>query len=30
MHIAGMERGWSQSLEHLATELAAESKEHAS
>ena len=27
MHVAGMERGWSQALEHLAAELAAESKE---
>jgi uncharacterized protein YndB with AHSA1/START domain len=30
MHIAGMEQGWSQSLDHLAAELAAESKERSS
>ena len=30
MHVAGMEQGWSQSLDHLAAELSAESKEHAS
>jgi uncharacterized protein YndB with AHSA1/START domain len=30
LHLSGMENGWSQSLEHLAAEIAAESKEHAS
>jgi uncharacterized protein YndB with AHSA1/START domain len=30
MHIRGMEQGWSQSLDHLAAELATASKEHAS
>jgi uncharacterized protein YndB with AHSA1/START domain len=30
LHLSGMENGWRQALEHLAVEMAAESKEHSS
>jgi uncharacterized protein YndB with AHSA1/START domain len=30
MHLSGMENGWNQTLDHLAVELATESKEHSS
>jgi uncharacterized protein YndB with AHSA1/START domain len=30
LHLSGMQNGWSQALDHLAVEMAAESKEHSS